>query len=262
MRGRIRRGLNFASRYGYALLASGYLFSVGLLYRKNRRLLRTICAHFGYGSGKVKPIVPECSLADVLSNPQSVVIRCPDSVDGNVSLMELLVLADFIKKSSPRVLLEIGTFDGRTTLNMAANSADEARVYTLDLPVESIAGTKWPLLADEVASVGGYRRHLRFQGSDCEHKIVQFFGDSASFDFSPLAGKVDFAFIDGSHNYDYVVNDTHKVLSTLRGKGSIVFWHDYGAWDDVTKALNELYRSGPVKDLKRVEGTTLAYVVC
>lgn len=262
MNPRITRGLKFASRYSYALMASGYLFSMGFLNRKHRPLVRAICDHFGYGNSRVKPIVPQSSLSDFFADATPVVVRCPETVAGNVSLTELLVLADSIRKYSPRVLLEIGTFDGRTTLNMAANSADDAKIYTLDLPVQTLTETKWPLLTDEISAVGQYKRTLRFQGSDCEHKIVQCFGDSATFDFSGFAEKVDFAFIDGSHQYDYVLNDTQKVLSVVKGKGSIVFWHDYAAWDDVTRALNEMYSSGQLRGLRHIKGTTLAYVVC
>ena len=53
---------------------------------------------------------------------------------GNVSAYELQVLSLIIKSLSPKILLEIGTFDGTTTLQMALNSPHDAIVHTLDLP--------------------------------------------------------------------------------------------------------------------------------
>src|SRR5439155_23717314 len=54
---------------------------------------------------------------------------------GDVNLAELAVLAS--AAAATRVgeeIIEIGTFDGRTTLNLAVNSPAHLRVFTLDLP--------------------------------------------------------------------------------------------------------------------------------
>ena len=68
---------------------------------------------------------------------------------------------------------------------------------------------------------------------------------------------VDFAFVDGSHSYDYVKNDTEKLLRLLAPSGVIV-WHDYcRAWPGVVRYLNEL---GTTLPLRYVDGTTLVYL--
>ena len=41
---------------------------------------------------------------------------------------------------------------------------------------------------------------------------------------------MDFIFVDGSHSYDYVLNDSRKALSLLRGGKGIILWHDYPGW--------------------------------
>ncbi len=51
-------------------------------------------------------------------------------VDGNVSDFEIGVINRLVKYNNPKTLFEIGTFDGRTTLNMAAHSGGDALVYT------------------------------------------------------------------------------------------------------------------------------------
>ncbi len=53
-------------------------------------------------------------------------------MDGNVNVAELAVLNALCRTLKPKSIMEIGTFDGRTTLNLALNS--NAQVFTLDLP--------------------------------------------------------------------------------------------------------------------------------
>src|SRR6185436_7400551 len=126
----------------------------------------------------------------------------------------------------PQVLFEIGTFDGRTTMNMAANSPAEAHVYTLDLPAAQVENTAFRLELNEDAYVKKPVSGGRFIGSHLNRKITQLFGDSGTFDFSPFAGRVDFMFVDGSHSYEYVLSDTRNVLKMVK-EGGIILWHDY-----------------------------------
>jgi hypothetical protein len=63
--------------------------------------------------------------------------------------------------------------------------------------------------------------------------------------------------VDGSHNYDYVMSDTRAAMDIANG-GGVVVWHDYGVWEDVTKALDELeQREG--YGLRNISGTSLVY---
>jgi len=178
-------------------------------------------------------------------------------VDGNVSLMELAILAGLARVGNPRAVFEIGTFDGRTALNLAANAPD-AQVHTLDLPPGE-SDTSLAIDPDdrqyiEKPSAGG-----RFREAPEARRILQVYGDSATFDFSPYRGQIDLVFVDGSHAYEYVISDSHRAIEMLReGRGTIL-WHDYGTWLGVTRALNELYLGDPrFKGLRRIEGTALA----
>src|SRR5208283_2366946 len=64
-----------------------------------------------------------------------IVPRAYDRVQ-NVSMdpFESLVLGSLVKFTGARRILEIGTYDGNTTLNLAANSPDDATIVTVDLP--------------------------------------------------------------------------------------------------------------------------------
>jgi len=54
--------------------------------------------------------------------------------------------------------------------------------------------------------------------------IQQHWGATANWDFS-LARGASFFFIDGSHTYAYVKNDSEKCLALCQGKG-VFLWHD------------------------------------
>ena len=175
--------------------------------------------------------------------------------DGNVNVAELAVLNALCRTYVPKSIFEIGTFNGRTTLNLALNS--DARVFTLDLPGNSSAA---------MPIAGGDEKYIRlpvrgghFQGRGLP--ITQLIGDSARFDFSPWYGQIDLVFVDGAHDYGYVVNDTDVALRLLKPEGGVIIWHDYGVWPGVTRALMELGERRPELRLMQVKDTSLVITI-
>ena len=157
---------------------------------------------------------------------------------GNVWLNELVVLAGLCQWLKPKQVFELGTFNGRTTVNLAANCPEDAVIHTLDIPHDHpafahVGGEERFML---LANAGALYRNSPFAG-----KVRQLWADSAEFDPSPLKGLIDLAFIDGSHSYDYVENDTSKVAGMM-APGGIIIWHDYyPQYPDVARYL-ERYR--------------------
>jgi hypothetical protein len=142
-------------------------------------------------------------------------------------------------------VLEIGSFKGLTTLNIAMNVPD-AEIHTLDLPPNADStATKFDTNDRTIiSSRGGYYYEGRPEGA----RIQQHYGDTATFNFAEIGTGVDFCLIDAAHSYQYVRNDTLKVLPLLTDN-SLILWHDYGrndfladradAWG-VTRFLHEL----------------------
>lgn len=64
-------------------------------------------------------------------------------------------------------------------------------------------------------------------------------------------------FVDGSHAYDYVLSDTDRALD-LVDAGGIIVWHDYGVWEGVTRALEEI-EAQRRPGLKHIKGTSLVF---
>jgi hypothetical protein len=155
-------------------------------------------------------------------------------------------------------IIEIGTFDGRTTLNFAVNAPLRFRIFTLDLPPDT--APKFELATGERAYVDKPRsgRHFaepRPEFAAAAARITQLYGDSATFDFAPHYGCAGVVFVDGSHAYDYVVADSETARRLVAPEG-IVLWHDYGVWQGVTRALEELEDKGCL-GLKHIRGTSL-----
>jgi predicted O-methyltransferase YrrM len=249
-------------RYAYALAACGYLFTVGAFSRKHRSLIGKIAAHFGYHRLGEAPNLPT-SMLDQMVGPDTVVrLRAAGAVEGNVTIPELVAIAQLVTSRHAMRLFEIGTFDGRTTLAMADNAPPEANVYTLDLPRSDLNSTALDIDPNERHLIDKLESGSRFRGaSDINARIHQLWGDSAAFDYAAHEGRCDFVFVDGSHAYDYVLNDS-AVAMKLIGRSGVIVWHDYGEWPGVTRALNHLYASDPrFFGLRAIPGTTLAVLV-
>lgn len=256
---RMERLSAFLKNYSFAAGSCLRLFTACLFSAPSRARLAELCGFFGRAHKPVKPLLPKVEPAAFLPEGPGVEVRAPLARDGNVTLYELLVIAQLVRSRSPKTLFEIGTFDGRTTLNMAANSAADASVFTLDLPGELVAATALPLAENEERYIVKKASGERFRGTDQETKISQLFGDSATFNFAPFRNAIDFVFVDGSHSLEYVKNDSLAAITLLRGGHGTVVWHDYDGWQDVTRALNDLYGSGkPFDKLFHVQGTSLA----
>lgn len=256
------RMIRFIKQYAFAFGACSYGFTFGIFSARNRALLSAICNHLGYNAERVRPIVPEVAMSEVVPDDCPIEVREPIHADGNVTLLELMVIAKLVRRHSPAQLFEIGTFDGRTTLNLAANSPPEATVYTLDLPREQMDATRWKLDADDRTYADKEKSGARFLRTDCQAKIVQLHGDSATFDFSPFHNRTDFVFIDGSHSFEYVTGDSENALKLLRSGRGVIVWHDYAGWPGVTNALNELYSRRPeFKGIQHIRETSLACLI-
>ena len=200
--------------------------------------------------------IPACPINELVPRAPDIELRLFDPpVAGNASGFEIACLCALARHLQPSVILEIGTFNGNTTLQLAANTPQTTRIYTLDLP--------WDACAPNVEGVGDIafissekRKTLRFAGTEQESKIKRRYGNSLSVDFSNLIEgcKADFIFVDAGHSYECIKNDSEKSFSVLN-RGGLIVWHDYGAsWPSVYKYLNELSKT---KKLRNIAGTEL-----
>jgi predicted O-methyltransferase YrrM len=181
--------------------------------------------------------------------------------NGNVRISELGILSAFAAECrNASNLFEVGTFDGRTTLNLALNAPSGCHIYTLDLPPDQ--ATKYGLATGErhmVDKTASGLRYEKYRGAypSVIARIHQLFGDSATFDYSAYTDSCSLVFVDGSHAYEYALADTSAAMKIVE-TGGIVVWHDYGIWEGVTQALEELEQREQL-GLRNIQGTSLVF---
>jgi hypothetical protein len=132
-----------------------------------------------------------------------------------VTLGETEVLRYLIIEQRPKLALEIGLANGYSTIAMLQALADEkcGKLLSLD-----------PL--QESYFLGTGLMNLRRAGLEDFH----FWWDCASQfalpKFTQLGGRIDFAFIDGNHLFDFTLLEFFYIDKILSKNGLIVF-HDY-----------------------------------
>lgn len=178
---------------------------------------------------------------------------------GNVSIEELCKICLIVKWLKPLRILEMGTYNGMTTLQMALNSPPENNVYTVDLPPD-VAGTIHLGKIDEMISkqfcnrfntkIGSY-----FEGRRDVH-ITQLWGETSKIDYDILGGSADLIFVDAAHDYANKRLDT-EIAFNLVSPGGVILWHNYAdiCAPDVTRCLSEYAKT---KKIFHLRNTSLA----
>lgn len=197
-------------------------------------------------------------------------VNIPSSEIGGMTLLESAVLVSLVTLFDCRRLFEFGTFRGATTLLLAENTPDEARITTLDIPKENAPGLEGD--AGKVLSSGDdndafLRQRFLAEDAPCIHrappavraKIEQRYQDSTTLDPAAqgLASAFDFVFIDGGHDYATIASDTRNALA-MAAPDAVIAWHDFESkiHGDVTRFLGEYGRENRVY---HVENTMVAF---
>lgn len=201
--------------------------------------------------------LPSISLDDLLPEKENQwevrMLMFPKS-HASISLPEFLTLILLLKQANSTRIFEFGTFKGISITQLALNLPDDSEIYTLDLPDESL-NTEFGTDPEDgaIAQESG-------KGSlvpvTLRSRIHFLKSDSAKFDETPYEDRMDFVFVDGAHNYDYVKNDSEKGWRMLR-KGGIIAWHDccQNDLDVVRYLLQSKFKP------ERIVGTTLAFAI-
>ena len=171
----------------------------------------------------------------------------------SVSVLEFTCLVLLMKRAQAARIFEFGTYKGVSITQLVLNLPVESTVYTLDLP-ETTAGTQYTIADPTEEALTVEKGKGSLVPADLKQRIQFLQQDSAAFDESPHAGKIDFVFVDGAHGYQYVKNDSEKGWRMLRS-GGIIAWHDCTPHDpDVGRYLLDSTHK-PV----RILGTSLAF---
>jgi hypothetical protein len=201
--------------------------------------------------------IPEVGLGEILRDRRPVIrLSVKRYEDGMLSTDQAMVLLSILVAEAPHEVLEIGTYMGNTTRQIAEN-LQTATIHTVDLPEsfsENDTGLNLP--KDDFHLINRRIVGRDFKGHPCAIRIKQHLADTASWDFHE-AGRSTFFLIDGSHTYEYCKNDSEKCFDLCGGRG-VFLWHDCDdSHPGVVKFLCEWRRQG--RDIRRISGTPIAY---
>lgn len=146
------------------------------------------------------------------------------------------------------VALEVGTWTGRTALVLAAH-------FDLVFCVDHLHGNAEDRLGDLARSYGPhglFRTLCKNLGPLLCTRVFPCIGASRTWG-DAWTRQLDLVFIDGSHGYRDCANDIRDWGRHVR-PGGILACHDYGAFEGVTRAVDELMPR------REVVGATIAYM--
>lgn len=206
--------------------------------------------------------LPRVSYAQVIANEPLTLLEPVDRA-GGLTLEELAIVIGIAKRLGQCRIFEIGSFRGRTTVNLAHN-CPEAELVTFDLPTDQLTddGLAYRLSPKGQQEAGDKERGYFFERyPHLAGRITRLFGDSAQYDFRPQYGTFDLVLIDGSHRYENVLIDSETALRLLRPDGGVVLWHDYVDHPElrgVVRAVHEI-RDKHRLDIRAIKRTKFAY---
>jgi predicted O-methyltransferase YrrM len=211
---------------------------------------------------RVPQLVPTAALSEIFPGADDAeVTMLPRLVRTDTMAMpehELLVLGALVRALQPQLIVEFGTFQGGSTLVMAANMPESGRIVTID-----IAPTDRPTHVHGLGvGMGDFDVGCLFRGTRFAHKIEQRFANTVEFSERDLIGQADLVFVDADHTYEFVKRDTETAQRLLKADGSIL-WHDY-TWEPrhrecvgVTRAVNEFWLEQG--GCRRIDSTRFAF---
>lgn len=170
-------------------------------------------------------------LEDVIKDIDEISLTCIPEQPWNMHLIEVAALCMLVKRLKVKNVFEIGTFDGRTTINIARALPDGGTITTLNLAAPVASGS-----ASVETKGAGYRFASRIE----ELKIEQVFGDSMEFRPAVAGKKYDLVILDGDHSERYVMHDTELALQLLSDQErAMLAWHDID-YPSVHRALKHM----------------------
>ena len=171
----------------------------------------------------------------------------------SVSPLESLALVLLLKRVKARNVFEFGTYKGISITQLALNVPEGGQLRTLDLP-EDDPRYALPITNSDDITIASEKGKGALVPPDLRPRIQFLKGDSAKFDETSLQGQIDFVFVDGAHDTEYVRSDSEKGWRMLR-PGGIIVWHDCRVQD----AMVVRYLLGCDYKPSRISQTSLAF---
>ena len=125
-----------------------------------------------------------------------------------------------MKKTKPKILVEIGTATGGSLFLLSQMAANDATLISVELPSDAYMGgySKWKMPLYRSFAKPGQEIHL-IVGDPHKQETLGRVRDA-------LKGReIDFLFVDGDHSYDATKKE-FDMYSPLVGKNGMIAFHD------------------------------------
>jgi hypothetical protein len=211
------------------------------------RVLQRVSRAFGLGSSAGGlPVIQFENAFPGFKTARLTLERIPSCVAG-VRVVELLYLAYLASLKPSMNILEIGTSQGRTTLNLALNAQAGSRIWSLDLPAGMVPDVSL-YQDDQVQEIKSLPKAEFLRPHMETLPVTLLLGESTTYDFSHFYGMMDLVFIDGGHSQRTLESDTANAMKLLKPSGGLILWHDYlrSSCPAVVEFLNELSLTIPI----------------
>ncbi len=184
--------------------------------------------------------VPQRTIAEIF--PEVDFTYCPALVfpmsrDLGLSTEELAVLCRVVSHRRAERVIEFGTAEGRTAVNLALHLPEGGKIITLDLA--PIPGQN---------DVGYF-----YWNQPAKAKITQVYCSVTDWDSRPFQGSADVVFADACDLMPGLGAELFQAITVVR-PGGVIFRHDYGSTAGATHFWNWVSDRLPVF---HIAGTTL-----
>jgi predicted O-methyltransferase YrrM len=129
-----------------------------------------------------------------------------------------------IRLSCKKNILEIGTWYGKTTYEIASNFPEKT-IFTMDYMEDDLV-----LSEHETKHRASKEDLCKYANEEALNNVCFIYANSHIYNFDKFKKSgtiIDFIFIDGDHSFDGVKIDTEKSIDYLKKNGGgTIAWHD------------------------------------
>jgi Methyltransferase domain len=233
-----------------------------LLFRGPGKARKVIGATLQAASPNPNPwTVSEWTLVRAFPTSQPLLLNGGDWTDGCTAPLERFIMALLLRHFAPKLVVEVGTYRGITTRLLLDNLSEDARIYTIDLPLGASASEFNE--STDARLIAGRKVGIEYHSHPRAGQVTQILGNTLEAEtWKTIPNGVDFAFIDASHSYEAVRNDTERVWPKL-APNAVVMWHDYTQDVSHERGVGQYIRELIPKDpgIFLCEGTDMAFRV-
>ena len=165
----------------------------------------------------IKSVPENCNiekLVEFASSPRNEVIKL------HQFKFEIIRLLEIIKASNPKIILEIGTFNGGTLFLFSRIANKDALLISIDLPKIKLGNFQFDWKVPLIKRFSLPHQKLKLIRAN-SHKPSTLYQVKKLLD----GKKLDFLFIDADHSYDGVKKD-FEMYSPLVKNGGIIAFHN------------------------------------